>query len=156
MQISGHPNARSRRKVIELEKQHQEITVISVEEMRHAKNVNNLSPSFQDKVHAMMKVSDRLVKFKIDSGASCDVLRAADLPPRHLRPAVTETNIVLRLYDNTPLRPIGSCRLAMKNPMTGQSHEANFIIVFFWHRQAAKDYSGVVSRRTSVGDHHAL
>ena len=104
-----------------------DITVISVEANGACEDINAFGHGYQNKIHAMMRIGERLVKFQVDSGASCDVMRAADLPARHA--TMTKTSIVLRLYDNTPLRPIGRCRVKMNNPKNDQSYETDVIVV---------------------------
>ena len=104
-----------------------DITVISVEANGTCEDINALGHGYQNKIHAMMRIGERLVKFQFDSGALCDVMHAADLPARHAM--VTKTNIVLRLYDNTPLLPIGCCRVKMNNPKNNLSYERDVIVV---------------------------
>ena len=60
------------------------------------------------RIYTWMKVGSRSVKFQVDSGASCDVVRLEDLSERHLQ-TVTETTEVVRLYNNSSLHPQGRC-----------------------------------------------
>ncbi len=42
----------------------------------------------------------KMVRFQVDGGASCDVLRVSDLTRHHVRPAVPDTDVILGRYDN--------------------------------------------------------
>ena len=80
------------------------------------------------RIYTWMKVGSRSVKFQVDSGASCDVVRLEDLSERHLQ-TVTETTEVVRLYNNSSLHPQGRCWITLSNPKTGDEQKVNALVM---------------------------
>ena len=58
--------------------------------------------------------------FQVDTGATCNVIRAGK---------VTCTNQVLKMYNSSPLRPVGKCRVQLTNPRNGKKYKVEFVVV---------------------------
>ena len=66
------------------------------------------------------------MRFQLDLGASCNVIRRQDLVPTEV---LEKTNQTLCLYKRIQLRPLGKCLVNMNNPKTGRKYKANFVVV---------------------------
>ena len=66
-------------------------------------------------VYAMIRIRDVVVRFQIDSGATCNVLRLEDLSLLgHVALSATERS--LRMYDSSLRKPVGTCQSHCAEP----------------------------------------
>ena len=91
--------------------------------------VNSSEMSTLNAVYAMLEIQNKLVRFQIDSGASCNIVRQEDLNSLPSRVKITPTTRVLRMYDSSSCTPLGTCALSVKNPKTGGTYHLNFMVV---------------------------
>ena len=82
---------------------------------------------YPNKITTNLMVDDHVVKFQVDSGATCDVVRLKDLN-------VTKENLqtsseVLQLYDESRLTPLGRWTAELVNPKTGKRRRTSLIVV---------------------------
>ena len=103
----------------------------SVENTRMTQHINNVwTRSYPRKIEAHLMVDNCQVKFQIDSGATCDVVRKSDLEVNgKTMKALRPTNEVLCLYDNSRIRPLGRCTVNLKNQKTGRELRTDVIVV---------------------------
>ena len=78
---------------------------------------------FPTKVFATMTVNGQLVKFQIDSGATCNII-----PKKHVKD-VEETTHVLAMYNQTTVKPIGKAKVKVVNPRNGKKYRMDFIVL---------------------------
>ena len=81
---------------------------------------------FPKQLFAYMEVEGQRVRFQLDLGASCNVIRRQDLVPTVV---LEKTNQTLCFYNRSQLRPLGKCLVNMNNPKTGRKYKANFVVV---------------------------
>ena len=81
------------------------------------------SPQYNKQMFATMDlVRGRSVRFQLDTGATCNVIRRADLPPdQKVEPSAT----TLSLFNQATLRPEGRCKLRFRR----KKYEGEFIVV---------------------------
>ena len=58
--------------------------------------------------------------FQVDSGATWNVIRAGELSGTKYEDKVTHTSQVLKMYNSSPLRLDGKCRIQLTNPLNGK------------------------------------
>ena len=85
---------------------------------------NSLGDSaHQKRILATIMVDTKVVKFQMDTGAMCNVMRLSDLPPgKRLEP---EDKVLTRYK----MKANGKCVLNVRNPKTKQKHRAEFVVV---------------------------
>ena len=96
-------------------------------------NVHVLTPAhkekdraYPEKVFARLKVDGRLVKFQIDTGASCNILSKSVVGrPEQIQP----TNKILCLYNLPNMTLMGSYRARVVNPATQKECTAEFLVI---------------------------
>ena len=76
-------------------------------------HVNNMDTSKLSKVYAQMKLCGKLVKFQIDTGATCNVVNKKVVPAKC---KIEHTTTRLKMYNNTPMAAVGKTRIPMVNP----------------------------------------
>lgn len=82
---------------------------------------------FKSKIHMTMKIKGgHQVIFQVDTGASCNVIRAGELRGTKYDPKVAVTNQVLKMYNSSPLRPVGKCRIQLTNLRNGKKYKLEF------------------------------
>ena len=72
-----------------------------------------------------MVVAKKPVKFQVDSGASVNVIPAALAPDEPLK----RTTKTLRMWNNTTVHPLGSCRTILQNPKNKNKFSVEFLVV---------------------------
>ena len=78
---------------------------------------------FKSKIHMTMKIKGgHEAIFQVDTGATCNVIRAGELRGTKYESKVTRTNQVLKMYNSSPLRPLGKCRVQLTNPRNGKKY----------------------------------
>lgn len=74
----------------------------------------------------MLNVKGHPIKFQIDTGATCNVLRKQDAPSSM---RLQETSQVLTQYNGSKIEPIGRCTLPVRNPKSEQIYHTEFVVV---------------------------
>lgn len=67
-----------------------------------------------------------LVKFQIDCGASCNVIPISLLSPDI---KLEDTKTVLIMYNQSKVRPLGKCKLKVRNPRNHKLYRLEFQVV---------------------------
>lgn len=75
---------------------------------------------------AGMLLGKDLVKFQIDCGASCNIIPLYLLNPDT---KLEETKTVLLMYNKSKLRPLGKCKLKLRNPRNQKLYQLQFEVV---------------------------
>ena len=84
----------------------------------------------KSKIHATMKIKDgSKTIFEVDTGATCNVIRSGELRGTKYENNVTATNQVLKMYNSSPLKPAGKCRVQLTNPQNSQKYKVDFVVV---------------------------
>ena len=68
-------------------------------------------------------------KFQIDTGATCNVIKACEITGTKYANQVTQTSQMLKMFNSTTLRPIGKCKIQVWNPKSNQKHKVTFMVV---------------------------
>ena len=77
-----------------------------------------------------MKINGgREAKFQIDTGATCNVIKACEITSTKYPNQVTQTTQMLKMFNSTTLRPIGKCKIQVCNPKSNQKHKVTFMVV---------------------------
>ena len=75
-------------------------------------------------VNCVMEVNGKPVKFQIDTGSSVNILPVNFLGKR----SIPGTEVVLRTWNNNDYKPLGECRVTLKNPKNQKKYNVNFVI----------------------------
>ena len=67
-----------------------------------------------------------MVKFQLDSGATCNLLPAKYLEDKK---ELTPTRKRLTMYNNTMIKPLGTCKMDVCNPKNARSYHVEFVVV---------------------------
>ena len=81
----------------------------------------------------------KVVKFQVDSGATCDVVRPKDLNVE--REQLQTSSDIWQLYDKSRLNPLGRWNTELVNPKMGARQETSLMVVkdpLFLEQQPAK------------------
>lgn len=85
---------------------------------------------FKSKIHMTMKIKGVYEAiFQVDTGATCNIIRAGELRGTKYENKVTHTNQVLKMYNSSPLRPVGKCRVQLTNPRNSKKYKVEFVVV---------------------------
>lgn len=95
---------------------------------QNTERVNQIEETQQREQHlyAGMMVDNNLVKFQIDCGATCNVI------PVHLfdpNVKMEHTDKVLVMYNKSKLRPLGKCKVKVRNPRNQKLYRMEFQVV---------------------------
>ena len=82
--------------------------------------------SSQKQIYARLVVFDRCIRFQVDTGTTCNVLREADLP---LDVQITRPGKVLSFYDGTTAKAVGTCKVPVENPANGRTYSLEFQVL---------------------------
>ena len=94
----------------------------------HQKATRHSGTECGNAIYATLHAEGCPVRFQLDTGASCNVIRVADLNSvgqLQLKP----TNKILRMYDGSKVTPKGLCQLHMENPKTKITHQMEFVVI---------------------------
>lgn len=80
---------------------------------------------YPKEIYTEMVVAKKPVKFQVDSGASVNVIPAELAPDEPLQ----RTTKTLRMWNDTTLQPLGSCRTIIQNPKNGKKFSVEFLVV---------------------------
>ena len=61
--------------------------------------------------------------FQVDTGATCNVIRSGELRGTRYENNITATNQVLKMYNSSPLKPAGKCRVQLTNLKNSQKYK---------------------------------
>ena len=67
-----------------------------------------------------------MVTFQLDSGATCNLLPAKYLEDRN---ELTPTRKRLTMYNDTIIKPLGTCQMEVRNPKNARSYHVEFVVV---------------------------
>ena len=80
------------------------------------------SRQLKSKIHAAMKIKGGSeTMFQVDTGATCNVIRSGELRGTKYENNVTATNQVLKMYNSSPLKPDGKCRVQLTHHKTARN-----------------------------------
>ena len=89
-----------------------------------SRSVNSVSNT-SGAIYAKMELKDRDVKFQVDCGATVNVISQKYVHNEPLEKSDTK----LTMYNKTTLKPIGKCRIIMRNPTNGKKYNVLFEVV---------------------------
>ena len=75
-----------------------------------------------------LTVDETPIRFQIDTGATCNVIRRQDIPHRRLND-LQQTTQTLTQYSGAEIRPLGKCILRVKNQKNAQTYDVQFVVV---------------------------
>ena len=78
------------------------------------------------KLFATINFENTPVKFQLDSGATCNFI-----PAKFLRAEVElfPRRKVPTMYNNTIMKPLGTCTVAVSNPKNSKTYQIEFVVV---------------------------
>ena len=97
-------------------------SVVAQPEMIHAVTQEDDYPKV---IYTEMFVDKKEVKFQVDSGASVNVIPVKFVSDKELEP----TTKTLQMWNDTILKPLGSCRLILHNPKNKKKFSVEFLVV---------------------------
>ncbi|KAL6455331.1 hypothetical protein MHYP_G00362250 [Metynnis hypsauchen] len=110
--------------VTELDSETYEDILTVTENTRTVHQVNDSLKTKQ--LYAGMLIGNKLVKFQIDCGASCNIIPVHLLNPDT---QLEQTEKVLVMYNKTELHPIGKCKIKVRNPRNQKLYRLEFQVV---------------------------
>ena len=75
---------------------------------------------------ATISLGNSTVKFQLDNGATCNLLPAKYLEDRN---ELTPTRKWLTTYNDTVIKPLGTCTMEVLNPNNSKSYHVEFEVV---------------------------
>lgn len=69
------------------------------------------------------------MKFQVDTGATCNVIRSKELIGTKYEKNIAKTNQILRMYNSSPLIPTGICFVQLTNPTNDEKYNVKFVVV---------------------------
>lgn len=97
-------------------------SIVAQPEMIHAVTQEHDYPKV---IYTEMFVDKKEMKFQVDGGASMNVFPVKFVADKKLKP-FTRT---LQMWNNTTLKPLGSCRLILHNPKNKMTFSVEFLVV---------------------------
>ena len=79
-------------------------------------------------IYATLHLRSKPVRFQIDTGASCNVIRMSDLTSIG-KISLVEAEKLIRLYDGPTLKPAGTCTLDVGNTTTKKIYRLDFVVI---------------------------
>lgn len=89
-------------------------------------NVNVVDKQDSTQLFASMLLGNKTVKFQIDSGATCNII-PIDLIDTNTK--LEDTKTVLVMYNKSKLKPLGKCKLKLRNPRNQKLYRLEFLVV---------------------------
>ena len=83
---------------------------------------------YENKLCTTLTVDETPIRFQIDTGATCNVIRKQDIPHRRLN-YLQQTTQTLTQYSGAEIRPLGKCILRVKNQKNAQTYDVQFVVV---------------------------
>lgn len=82
------------------------------------------------KIYVPMKIKGgREITFQVDTGATCNVIRSCELLGTKYENNIASTTQILKMFNSSPLKPIGNCRVQLTNPQNGRKYKVEFTVV---------------------------
>ena len=82
------------------------------------------------KIYANVMIKGgKVAKFYVDIGATCNVIPLGELTGTKYWNKVLKTNQILKMYDSSPLKPLGKCQIQLTNPATQQKYKVLVTVV---------------------------
>jgi len=78
------------------------------------------------KLFVTISLGNSMVKFQLDSGATCNLLRTKYLEDGN---ELTLTRKWLTMYNDTMIKPLGMCTMEVLNPKNSRSYHVEFVVV---------------------------
>jgi hypothetical protein len=88
-------------------------------------SVNNVKSS-EKQIFAKFLIDEKTVKFQIDCGASVNILPKKFIGERGVQNCSTKT---LRMWNNSEMKPLGKCRVTIRNRKTRKKYYVEFVII---------------------------
>ena len=88
--------------------------------------LNDSATTYPNRLYANLHVKRRQIKFQIETGAMCNVIRRQDVP---IATRLEQTKQVLTLYDGSRIEPLGRCTLEVRDPKNGNVFRSEFVVV---------------------------
>ena len=88
--------------------------------------LNDSATTYPNRLYANLHVKRRQIKFQIETGATCNVIRRQDVP---IATRLEQTKQVLTLYDGSRIEPLGRCTLEVRDPKNGNVFRSEFVVV---------------------------
>ena len=103
------------------------MTLMPESESTPTEDIHTLThQSYKKQLFATMQVRVRQIRFQLDTGATCNVVRQTELPPGIL---IEPTKQTLSMFSKDTLKPVGKCQLRFHNPKTKKRYVGEFIVV---------------------------
>ena len=96
-------------------------SIVAQPEMKHAV----MQEHHPKVIHTEIFVDKKGVKFQVDSGASLNIIPVKFVADKKLEP----TTKTLQMWNDTTLKPLGSCRLILHNPKNKKKFSVEFLVV---------------------------
>ena len=77
------------------------------------------------KIFAQMLINEKPVKFHIDCGAKVNILPSKYVNKDDIQP----TKHVLQMWNETKLKPEGTCHVTIRNPRNCKKYSVEFIVI---------------------------
>ena len=88
------------------------------------------SQQLRSKIYATMKIKGGYETiFQVDTGATCNVIPSGELHGTKYEKRLASTTQVLKMYNSSPLKPVGKCRIQLTNPQNGRKYKVDFVVV---------------------------
>ena len=81
--------------------------------------------NYPKEIYTEMVVNKKTVKFQVDSGASVNVIPVQFVADDKLE----STTKTLQMWNDTILKPLGSCRIILQNPKNKKKFSVEFLVV---------------------------
>jgi hypothetical protein len=71
-----------------------------------------------------MTINKMPVNFQIDTGSSVNILPHKYVTDNN----ISDTDVILKTWNKNNYKPIGECRVSLKNPKNNKKYNVNFIV----------------------------
>ena len=86
--------------------------------------INVVTNEISKYVKCIMIINKKNVTFKVDTGSCVNII-----PKKYVySEKLNITNTVLKTWNNDNYKPLGECRLSVKNPKNGRKYNVNFVV----------------------------
>ena len=102
------------------------LTVTMEADSEEEVNCVQRSGPYQTKLYSDINVGSSSIRFQIDTGATCNVVRKSDLPRSH---PIHPTTKRLSMYNGSKVEPIGTCTIKMIEPRSNKKFKMECVVV---------------------------
>ena len=81
--------------------------------------------NYPKEIYAEMLVEEKCLKFQVDSGASVNIIPARFVEGTEMQ----TTTKMLQMWNYTTLKPQGSCRVILRNPINKRKYSVEFLVI---------------------------